>query len=413
MTRESTQSLETSAGSRVDSAPYHANPRLGAAIIRRVALPLIGAGAALSAWGAWHDLTRFGFAYLAGWCFVWSVVVGSLFFVALHYATHSLWSLVYRRVAEALASPALLLGVLFVPVLLLAGRLYPWLDPDYVAHHPSVEAKAAYLNIEFFAVRAVVFLGVWAVFARLYVRRSLRACPQLLASEPRPMRAWSYLFLIVFAFTVSFASFDWIMSLSPAWFSTMFGVYLFAGMAVTALSALTLAVLGLRRAGALGPEIVDRDHLYSLGALMFAFSCFWGYIALSQFLLIWYGNLPEETVWYAARWRGGWAWMSLVLMGLRFVLPFLALMSRSAKTNPRRLVWVSCLLLLGQVVDMHWLIVPQTPGGGPVFLLSDAGPFLLLSGLLLAAVGRFAGRHPLVAAGDPQWEESLRFELRI
>lgn len=460
MTPEPMSTLESS----VESSARRPNPRLGGAVIRRIALPLIGAGAALSAWGAWQSLTRFGFAYLVGWCFVWSVVAGSLFFVALHYATNSLWSLVYRRVAEALASPAILLAVLFIPILLFAGRLYPWLDADYVAAHPSVQAKTLYLNIGFFAVRAVIFLGVWVFFSELFVRASLRACvrngPPLVAQPlsavktletgrsiaegftagglrartaallccativrhaPRPMRAWSYLFLIVFALTVSFASFDWIMSLSPEWSSTMFGVYLFAGMAVTALSALTLAALGLKRAGALGPEIVNEDHLYSLGALMFAFSCFWGYIALSQYLLIWYGNLPEETVWFVDRWRGDWVGMSLALMGVRFVLPFLALLSRSAKTNPRRLVWVSCFLLAGQVVDLHWMILPQMPGGGPsggpsagpVLLLSDAGPLLLLTGLWLAEVGRFVGKHPMIAAGDPQWEESLRFELRI
>src|ERR1035437_64686 len=188
MIHETMQSLESSGGSSADSAARQPNPCLGEAVIRRVALPLIGVGAALSAWGAWQSLTRFGFAYLAGWCFVWSVVAGSLFFVALHYATNSLWSLVYRRVAEALASPALLLGVLFIPVLLLAGRIYPWLDPGYVAQHPSVQAKTMYLNIGFFATREVVFLLMWIAFSKLFVRASLRAClsndPQLVAQPP-------------------------------------------------------------------------------------------------------------------------------------------------------------------------------------------------------------------------------------
>jgi hypothetical protein len=217
--------------------------------------------------------------------------------------------------------------------------------------------------------------------------------------------------MILFGITATFASFDWLMSLEPHWFSTIFGVYIFAGMAVTALSGITIATIWLRSTGRLGQGVVGAGHLYNLGALLFAFVCFWAYIAFSQYMLIWYGNIPEETFYLVRRFEGGWLSVSVALAVIRFVIPFLALLSRGAKMNANRLLWVSILLLVGQLLDLYWLIMPQLHAERPVLGWQELGPPLLLVGMLLFFVAHFLRRHRPVPVGDPLLEESLQFYI--
>lgn len=379
------------------------------------ALPLVLAGLILSVWGYYESIQRFALNYLIAFLFVWVISLGSLFYVALHHVTGAVWSVVVRRVAEIFSAPLPVLAILFIPILFLAKYLYPWLDQAFVAKEEIVKGKLIYLNFPFFLIRSVFYLIVWMAFGTYFVRLSVRQDNGGAGSEATlAMRGCSALFLLFFALTVTFASFDWIMSLQPTWFSTIYGVYIFAGMAVAALCVITLATLWMRGARMFGEFVITDDHIYSLGALLFAFSCFWGYISLSQFLLIWYGNMPEETFWYNDRWwQGGWKISSLLLISLRFFLPFLALLSRSAKTNTTRLVWVSILLLIGQVVDLRWLVLPGSAVAGTLFRWGDLGPLFLLCGIYLFFIGRFIGKNSVVAVGDPLLKESLDFELTI
>jgi hypothetical protein len=218
-------------------------------------------------------------------------------------------------------------------------------------------------------------------------------------------------FMVVFAFTATFAAIDWLMSLEPHWFSTIFGVYVFSGMVVAALSVITIATIWLRATGRIDATVVTDDHLYNLGALLFAFVCFWAYIAFSQYMLIWYANVPEESFYIVRRLEGGWKSVSVGLALARFVVPFLVLLSRRAKTNPRILVAISLFLLGGQVLDLYWLVMPQASPSGPVLGWTEIGPPLLLAGAFLLAVARFMRRHAMVAIGDPGFEESRRFHL--
>ncbi len=387
--------------------------------IKTVAIGLMGAGLLFSAVGLFLDggLNRLGFSYLLAFCFVWSIALGSLFFVALQHVTKSIWSVVIRRVAEMFAAPMWVIGILFVPVALFAllhdsFTLFPWSDPAIVEGDHVLEGKRPYLNVAFFVARGVGFFLIWIGFTRFFVGRSLQQDTAFGQVEKTlSMRKLSAPFMLIFALTVTFASFDWLMSLDPHWYSTIYGVYLFSGMTLSALAAITIAVVWMRKLGLLGEGVVTDDHLYSLGALLFAFSCFWAYIAFSQFMLIWYGNIPEETVWFDERLQHGWLGVTLAVAALRFVLPFFILLSRDAKSNPRFLIATSVIVLVGQLVDLYWLIMPQLDGAGPSPSIGELGPPLLLSGVLVFFLARFLGRHCALPVGDPLYEESREFHL--
>ena len=360
---------------------------------------------------------RLSFAYLVGFAFLWSVVLGSLFFVGLQHLTAAIWSVTIRRVAEMLAAPMWLLVPLFLPVLAFVFwpgefQVFPWADAALVEHDALLIQKRQYLNVPFFAIRAAAFFLLWILFTRFFVGKSLKQDRGEGGVEATLlMRKVSAPFAVIFAFTATLAGFDWLMSLNPHWFSTMFGVYIFSGMVVTSLAAICIGTVVLRRAGLLGQADVSADQLYNLGCLLFAFVCFWGYIAFSQYMLIWYANIPEETVWFAERMDRNWVGVSMVLPIVRFGIPFLLLLSRRAKSSPRVLVPVCILMIVGQWLDLYWLIMPQFTGAEPVFGLYELGPPLLMTGLLLLWMFRFMKRHPMIAAKDPLMSRSRDFHL--
>ena len=405
--------------------------------LKKVALALVVLGILLTVIGfvdAAHR-GRLAYGYLLAFVFVWSIVLGSVFFVALQHITGSVWSVVVRRVAEMFASPMWLVAILFIPVLVIAlvpgdDPMFPWATGTEVAHageagagdhghdhhgdHAAVllEKKAPYLNVPFFILRTIVFFLIWIVFAGIFVKTSLKQDDGSVGAEASArLKGLAAPFMILFALTVTFASFDWLMSLQPEWFSTIFGVYVFSGMTLAALAAVTLGVVGMRAKGWLPEDLITPDHLYSLGALLFAFTCFWAYIAFSQFMLIWYGNIPEETFWFADRFENGWLTVSWLLAGVRFVVPFFLLLPRGAKMNPRRLAQASVIILVGQWIDLYWLILPQAQGDHPAVGWQELGPSLLLTGILVWFVSRFVGRQRLAAVGDPLFEKSRHFHL--
>ncbi len=385
----------------------------------RLALPLLAVGVILTALAllSQSGRSRIGHGYLLGFAFVWTIVLGSLFFVALQHITRSVWSVTMRRVAEMFASPMLLLAAFFVPVVVFgvlhhSFGIFEWMDPEHVRGDAVLQGKAPYLNYRFWLLRAAVFFGLWVVFGAFFVRQSLKQdAGESDPSTSRRLRKWSGPFLILFAFTVTFASFDWIMSLDAHWYSTIYGVYVFSGMTLAGLAAITLGVIYFRKRGWIDPSLLTPDHLYSLGGLLFAFTCFWAYIAFSQFLLIWYANIPEETSWFVDRVENGWLAVTLLLAAVRFVVPFFLLLSRRAKKDPRTLVAASVLVLFGQLLDLYWLIMPGSPHAAPPLGLAEVGPALLLTGVFLFAWARFTARHRLVAAGDPLFDEARHFHL--
>ncbi|NOX56477.1 MAG: quinol:cytochrome C oxidoreductase [Planctomycetes bacterium] len=373
-------------------------------------LLLIALAIELLVGGGWASFVH---SYLTSLAFFVSLSVGCLFFVALQHACRAGWSVAVRRVAELLAANILVLAVAFLPIVLtvLVGSpsLYGWADTDFVTDNALLMGKRAYLNGPFFAARSVVYFAVWAWLGWHFLTKS---CEQDRSGNPEltvRMERISYPALLLFAATVTFAAFDWLMSLTPEWYSTIFGVYYFSGSVVGSLAAVILLLLGLQWAGHLR-EAVTTEHYHDLGKLLFGFVVFWGYIAFSQYLLIWYANIPEETSWYWVRQQGPWIGISLALLFGHLIVPFFGLLSREAKRCRWSLGFWSVWLLVFHWLDLYYLVMPHADRAGVPFRLTDvlcwAGMGLVyLFGLLRIAEGR-----SLVAVRDPRLAESLSFE---
>lgn len=385
-----------------------------------VGLAGLGGALAVSFFSSSSDpFGRFSYAYLTNFCFFASITLGALFFVLIQHVTKSGWSVTVRRIAEMLAACILPLGVLFLPialpVLLSYDGLYKWNSSAWGDANYVHEGKSPYLNNVFFFGRAIVYFTIWIALALYMYRRSLRQDKSGDYRLSSRMQALSGPALILFAATVVFASFDWEMSLSPMWYSTMFPVYFFAGAVLSGLATITLVALLLQRSGRVTDEI-RVEHYHDLAKLTFAFIFFWGYIAFGQFMLIWYANIPEETFWFEIRFSPGWkAWSILLLVG-HFFIAFAGMMARSVRRSKRYLLGASIFLLAMHWVDHVWVVMPA-------FLASDeaiSSPFVLglvevlaligMTGLYTASFCVVAGDRALVPLADPRLAEALNYE---
>lgn len=371
----------------------------------------VGAAAALGLLATTEGGTaRFLSAYLVNFVFFISLALGALFFVLVQHATRAGWSVAVRRLAEGVAPNVLFpMAILAAPVLLGLKQLYPWTDAATVAADHILHEKSAWLNVPFFLARTVVYFGVWAAFAHWFHRTSTQ---QDKTGDPRltkRMETTSAAALILFAFTVTFFAFDYLMSLTPHWYSTIFGVYFFAGSVLGFFALLTIIAVMVQRAGAL-QHAITVEHYHDLGKLIFAFTVFWTYIAFSQYMLMWYANLPEETFWYAARQEGSWVGFSVFLLFGHFIVPFLALMSRNVKRRKPLLCAGASWMLLMQWADIYWLVMPgKSPGTIPLSVM-DLAVFVAMGGIFCASALRRLGAHPIVPLKDPRLAESLEFE---
>ena len=350
---------------------------------------------------------RAGANVLLGVFYVLGLALAGLLFVAFQNVTSASWSVVLRRVPEAMASTLPVAAALSLVVLGLIPVLYEWSHVDVVAADPLLSAKAAWLNPTSFMVRTVVCAVIWLVFGFLLVagpRR--RETAKGVVSGVRPVGA-SGAFLALFAITFSVVCFDWIMSLEPHWFSTVYAVYHFSGLFLGGLAAVTLFVILLRRLGPLS-GVVTSNHLHDLGKLLLGFSTFWAYIWFCQYMLIWYTNIPEETSHFVARAAGTWGLLFLVNVFVNWVIPFVVLLPRGAKRSETVLLGVSVLLIVGRWLDLYLLIGPPLYDGEPQFGVWELLPFLGLLSLFALAFFHALGRIGTVPLGDPRLEESLR-----
>jgi hypothetical protein len=377
-------------------------------ISRRAQLLALGlgiTGAAALLTGLAIDAKRAWLALLVAAFFFVCLALAGLVFVAVQQLASAGWWCAFRRVPEAFMS---LLPVAAVPMLLVAAglhQLYPWTHPE-VAAEPVVAAKHAYLNAPFFVFRLALFLGLWSFFA-LRLRRSSLAQDREggLVHHQRQVRL-SAIFMVLFAVSFSFASYDWLMSLDPRWASTMFAVYTFAGLFLEGLAGITLVVVLLRERGPFS-KVVHEGHLHDLGKLLFAFATFWCYIWVCQYLLIWYGNLSEEIPYYYARTNGPWLPLFVAVPVLNWGVPFLVLMPRRAKRNPKVLRVVCMIVLAARWLDLYVVAAPfvfPAPKLGLLELLVTAG----LGGVFFLGLTRSLAGAPLVARNDPFLAESLR-----
>jgi uncharacterized membrane protein YczE len=355
------------------------------------------------------DPTRAYAGYLLGYWYFLSLGLAGTFFTALHYIVGATWSVVVRRVAESFTSYLPVALVLLLVLWLGIPHLYVWsAGAAGGADHAVDITKAGYLSTPLFTIRTVVYLAIWCAFAWYFVRNSTR---QDESGDPKLTRASikaSAAFILIFALTVTLASFDFLMSLEPTWYSTIFGVYCFAGLWQAGLAAMTIVVVLLRRQGALS-GVVNKSHYWDLGKYMFAFSVFWMYIAFSQFMLIWYANLPEEIDYMIPRTFTGWGGVGIALGTMRFVIPFFALMHQRMKENEVSLMTVAGIILIGHWIDLYWLILPAFSRQTVVLGWAEIGITLGFLGLFGWCLLRFFARHPVAPRRDPAFEASVRF----
>jgi len=380
----------------VNARGLEALPRFG------VGLGLVGLSLALIA--ALVEPERFWPSYLFAYLFWLGLSIGSAGIVMLHHVSGGRWGFAIRRLLEAGARTTVLMAVLFVPIFFGLHRLYEWTHADVVAADDVLRHKSRYLNVPFFSVRAVVYFVVWIALVHWLTKWSYE---QDRAGDPRisdRLRTLSGPGLVLYGGTITFAAVDWVMSLEPHWYSTIYGIKFILGQALTAFAAAIVVAAWLSRTRPLS-EVVTPEVFHDLGNLLLAFVMLWAYVAFSQFLIIWSGNLPEEIPWYLRRARGQWEVVAGLLIVFHFLIPFLLLLSRAVKRNVGTLALLAGMILLMRVVDLYWIIMPAFEAKGIGIHWSSAATFFGIGGLWLALWAREVKRHELVPVHDPRaWE---------
>lgn len=414
-----------------------------------------------------NGLTRFMFAYIISYAFFLSIALGALFFICIQHVTRAAWSVTSRRIAEVLAMTIPVLAIAFVPiagnVLMGSGDVYPWAMPhgqhapatvhassatqedaestpaqqEATNHEPAVDLsgngripgvidahtegiyiakKAAYLNVPFFIVRWIFFFAVWIGLSYTFWHKSVEQDTTGDVQLTRQMERLAPLGIVLFALTATYAAFDLIMSLSPAWFSTIFGVYYFSGCMIAVFAVLIVVLTVLRNKGAIDKSVVTKEHLHDHGKFLFGFVVFWAYIAFSQYMLIWYASLPETTFWFVARGAttvsadfNTWSIVSIALVFGHFFIPFIGLMSRHIKRTNTLLMFWALWLLVFHWIDLWWLIMPEMSVNLRIGFV-ELGCLVGLGGLFVATAVWVGSLHALVPQQDPRTAESLAFK---
>lgn len=353
---------------------------------------------------------RMAFNNIIGLTFVISIAVGALFFVAIEYLSGAVWSTPFRRITEIVSSFVFLVPVFVIPLLLNVHSVFHWTHPEVVNNDKILSAKAPYLNVNFFIIRVVAFIAIWMLFQYLITKNSKKQDLSKDQSLTTRNIRLSAVFIPFFALTISFTGIDWLMSLEPHWFSTIFGIYYFSGTVLAALATVTFIVIKLNEKGFLVKGLTS-DHYYSLGALLFAFINFWAYIAFSQYLLIWYANLPEETFWFLQRWEGSWMFWTIGLMIIHFLVPYFGLLSQPSKMDAKKLKFFSLWILAAHYYDLYFLVMPNHSKSGVALNWYELGFPLLIVGLMILLFINKSKKENLVAIGDPKLKRGIDFRL--
>lgn len=345
----------------------------------------IGALAAcLLAVSAYLDLQAALQSYLFVWWFLLGIPLGSMVLLMVHNLTGGAWGELIRPVLEAALSSLPFLLLLSIPLWLGMQHLYVWANPDHALSTPLIEAKEWYLNAFFFLLRVAIYFSAWTALSHLLHKWSFARHAGSDPGSAKRLRAISAVGLVVYGVTVTFAAVDWIMSLTPQWYSTTFGLLAGIGQALCAFSFATVFTAWFRP----GEDSEHRQVFHDIGNLLLMFVMTWAYLAFTQYLIIWAENLPNEIVWYLPRVQTSWRLIALVLVVFHFALPFLVLLSRRVKRAPRALAALAATILLAHLVDAFWLVAPTFRSTGFAVYWSDASAALALGGLWLAAFMR-------------------------
>jgi len=367
------------------------------------------AGSALLVLGFFVAREQFFRSYLVGYTYWLGLALGSLALAMVHHLTTGGWGYPARRILEAASRTLPALLVLFVPLAFGIHSLYEWSHADVVAENEVIAHKAAYLNPTAWLIRAAVYFAIWLTLAFFLNRWSARQDRDPSPSLVKKMRVLAAPGLVLYTFTITFAAMDWIMSLDAKWYSTIYGVWFLGGHGVVTLSFLIVIASYLARREPMA-EVIRPVHFHDWGKLLLAFTLLWTYFAVSQLLIIWSGNIPEEVAWYQYRLTGGWQVVALAIALLHFALPFLLLLSRDLKRDAKLLVPVAVLMMVMHWVDYYWNVVPVfSPGHVTIHWLDVVAPFAI-GGIWLWLFVRELAKRPLLPVGDPYLEEVLADE---
>lgn len=384
---------------------------------RSLILGLVALGLGIAA-----DLGHFYFGYLTAFYFWLTLTLGALVFTLLQHVARAGWSVAVRRTAENVIGNFPILFLLFLPILVItatgSSAIYKWNDPATVEFDQTfMPAKLGvythYLNSTFWTVRIVGYFAVWILLSLFFRSQSRSQDQDGDHTRTRKMEILSAPGLLLFALTSTFAGIDILMSLDPHWFSTIWGIYLFAGSMTSFLSFMALTLMLIQRHG--GLKMVTKEHFHDVGKLLFGFTFFFGYIGFSQYLLIWYADIPEETIFYKHRQEGNWAAFSVILLFGHFIIPFLGLISRHVKRNKSSLAFWAVWMLVMHFVDMYWIVMPTLaqktghPEAIP-FSWTHIAMWLGMGGVLFGLMLKRAGSQSIVPLRDPRLSESLNFQ---
>lgn len=371
---------------------------------RNLPLILMGAGGLLALIGAFVNTKQFGYSWLQAFMFFLSLSLGALFLVIIHHLFDAVWSVPIRRFVEHIACLAPVLFLLFIPLLILAPTIYPWMDPAKADH--ALHAKHAYLNKGFWYARVFIVFGIWTWLSFSLRKWSLRQDQSGAAQCTYAMRKYAAGGVFLFAVTLTLAAVDWVKSLEHQWFSTMYGVYYFAASVWTTLATVYVLTLVLKRAGPLR-DVVRERQFHDIGVLFFAFTVFYAYIHFSQYLLIWNAALPEETFWYIKRETGSWWDIGMLLIFGHFALPFLTLLRIDAKLNFAVMIPMFVWAWLMHFCDLSYNIMPIPHPNGFVLHWIDIGCFAFMLGVLAKVFLKSFAAHPPYPQKDPRFAEAM------
>lgn len=356
--------------------------------------------------GYFLNADQFFFSYLTSFAYFTSFALASMILVMIHHITKSSWGTVLRRIPESFIANFWIWAFLFIPILLGMSNLYSWTNTEYVANDPIMLGKVPYLNEPFFVIRQLIYFAIWGYLGYRLHKVSVKMDRTRDWGLTALLRNLSAPGILLFSLTIAFASFDWLMSLDAHWFSTMFGVYYFAMSFQALFPVLLLMTFWLHSKGLL-KNTITKAHTYDLGAWLFGFTVFYAYIAFSQFLLIYYANIPEETLWFYHRLEGSWAYITYSLIAFRFVVPFILLLNRDRKHNKTLLIAVSVLILVMHLIEMHWITMPILHHSGVSLSWLDITTFIGLGGIFMGLFFSTLRKNNLVPINDPTLAESL------
>ena len=354
------------------------------------------------------DTHYFFFSYLTSYMFFLTLTLGALFIVLLQYVTAAGWSVVIRRVPEVLMCNIPLMGILVIPILFGMHDLYHWTHLDAVLHDHLLQIKRPFLNTTFFIIRMILYFVVWSWIVKKFFKKSVLQDETGDHQLTLDLERSSTYSMIIFGLTITFSAVDLVMSITPHWYSTIFGVYIFAGAALIAFSVTSLLYMFLRAKNYL-KDIVTVEHYHDLGKLIYGFNIFWSYIAFCQFFLIWYASVPEETDFYLKHFEGSWTYVTALLCIGHFGIPFVLFISRWLK---RSLTYHACMvgwICFMHFVDLYWIIIPNiTPAGLDIHFI-DITLFLGIGALYFAMFFKNLNKVCLIPKKDPRLSESLNF----